>query len=525
MRNTFRQSMAWLHTWAGLIVSWVLFAIFLGGTLACFDKELDYWMRPALHQLKPGPPSMDAAAKTLRGMAPNAETLYLRPPSDRDPSIRGFAFEPGKPYIDVALNPRDGALIPPTVGGNFFFVLHYNLQAGTLGIYLVGLAGMLMLLALISGVIIHRRVFKDFFVFRPRPGGQRAWLDGHNLTGVLGLPFHLMIAYTGVIIMMSSYMTAGVQIGYRGDMARYYEALSGTSHPVEQHRPPRRVASLDKILGDAVQRLGGAVEYLEIEHIHDASITISALSAGNDEVAGGRRNLIYDGTEGSFRGENEGPPTAYRTYQFLSGLHRVQFGGAAIRWLYFLLGVAGCVMLATAAQVWIEKRTRQVEATGLRSGYGLVRALNVGVIAGMPLASVSLLWANRLLPYELAGRAGMEAQSFCTIWLLATIWGVLRLRHGKPWRDLFGTTAALLFALPLMNALTQPHSSLLASIAARDWVLAGIDATALAFGLGFAWLAWTSTRPRQLASRDPRMAPPRSSVARSEAALPAVETP
>lgn len=505
MRGSFVQSMAWLHTWAGLIVSWVLFAIFLGGTLACFDKELDYWMRPALHQLAPGPIAMDAAATTLREMAPHAETFYLRPPSARDPSIHGFVFEPGKPTIDVALNPRDGTRIPPTVGGNFFFVLHYNLQAGTPGVYLVGLAGMLMLLALVSGVIIHRRVFKDFFVFRPQAGGQRAWLDGHNLTGVLGLPFHLMIAYTGVIIMMSTYMTAGVQIGYHGDLAAYYTALSSTPHPIEQHRPPSRVASLNKILQDAVQRLGGPAQYLEIEHVHDASITISALAAGNDEVAGGRRNLIYDGTDGHFRGESESPPSAYRTYQFLSGLHRVQFGGAAIRWLYFLLGATGCVMLATAAQVWIEKRQRKAEAAGLHSGYGLVRALNIAVIAGMPLASVALLWANRLLPGNLAVRASWEAQSFYAVWLLATIWAVLRLRRGKPWRELFGMTAALLLALPLLNALTEPRSSLLASIVDHDWVLAGVDASALALGLGFAWLAWLDTRPRKNVRRDPRI--------------------
>ena len=519
MRTTFVQSMAWLHTWAGLIVSWVLFAIFLGGTLACFDKELDYWMRPALHQLAPRPISMDAAAATLRGMAPHAETLYLRPPSARDPSIHGFVFEPGKPYIDVALNPRDGKLLPATVGGNFFFVLHYNLQAGTLGVYLVGLAGMLMLLALISGVIIHRRVFKDFFVFRPQAGGQRAWLDGHNLTGVLGLPFHLMIAYTGVIIMMSSYMSAGVQIGYHGDLASYYSALSGAPPTVAQHQPPAHLASLDPILRDAVQRLGGPVQSLEIERIHDASTTVTALSAGNNQVAGGQRSLVYDGIYGRFKGEDSAPPTAYRTYQFLSGLHRVQFGGTAIRWLYFLLGAAGCVMLATAVQVWIEKRSRQAEAAGLRSGYGLVRALNIAVITGMPLASVALLWTNRLLPDDLVGRASIEAQSFCAIWLFAAIWTVLRLRRGKPWRELFGMTAALLLALPLMNAVTEPRSSLPASIVDHDWVLASIDATAFALGIGFAWLAWLSTRPRRRGKRNARVDPLQSSPSKSSRPL------
>lgn len=40
------QSMSWLHTWSGLLLGWVLFAIFLTGTLAVFDKEIDNWMRP-----------------------------------------------------------------------------------------------------------------------------------------------------------------------------------------------------------------------------------------------------------------------------------------------------------------------------------------------------------------------------------------------------------------------------------------------------------------------------------------------
>jgi uncharacterized iron-regulated membrane protein len=46
MKNTFTQSMAWLHTWAGLIFGWLLFAIFVTGTLAVFDKELNHWMQP-----------------------------------------------------------------------------------------------------------------------------------------------------------------------------------------------------------------------------------------------------------------------------------------------------------------------------------------------------------------------------------------------------------------------------------------------------------------------------------------------
>jgi uncharacterized iron-regulated membrane protein len=46
MKNSFRQSMAWLHTWAGLLLGWVLFFMFLTGTAGYFDTEIDRWMQP-----------------------------------------------------------------------------------------------------------------------------------------------------------------------------------------------------------------------------------------------------------------------------------------------------------------------------------------------------------------------------------------------------------------------------------------------------------------------------------------------
>jgi uncharacterized iron-regulated membrane protein len=173
-------------------------------------------------------------------------------------------------------------------------------------------------------------------------------------------------------------------------------------------------------------------------------------------------------------------------------LHRVQFGGAMLRWLYFLLGGAGCVMLASGMQVWVAKRAKKIELASWRSGYGFVRTLNVGVVAGMPLASIALLWINRLLPAQMAERASWEARGFCIVWLLAALWSMARLHHGKPWRDLFAMTAALLLALPLINAITYPFSSLLHSVIDRDWTLASVDLSAFALGLGFGWLAWKS---------------------------------
>src|SRR3970282_1507918 len=34
------------HTWLGLVVGWILFYVYLTGTLGYLDKEIDYWMTP-----------------------------------------------------------------------------------------------------------------------------------------------------------------------------------------------------------------------------------------------------------------------------------------------------------------------------------------------------------------------------------------------------------------------------------------------------------------------------------------------
>ena len=67
MKDTLSKSMAWLHTWSGLVVGWLLFVIFVGGTIACFDKELDDWAQPWLHDTTlPAQPRFDAAiARTI----------------------------------------------------------------------------------------------------------------------------------------------------------------------------------------------------------------------------------------------------------------------------------------------------------------------------------------------------------------------------------------------------------------------------------------------------------------------------
>jgi uncharacterized iron-regulated membrane protein len=495
MKNSLRQSMAWLHTWSGLLAGWLLFVIFVGGTIACFDRELDDWMRPALHGIEsPERPRFDPAFERLAALAPDAHVWWAHVSGARERGMEAYWMMDDGSQGKRTLHPSSGEPVPETAGGEFFFELHWNLHAGTWGMYVVGFAGMMMLVALVAGVITHKRIFKDFFTFRPRAGGQRAWLDGHNIAGVLGLPFHLMIAYTGVAIFVTSYIFGGLDASYGGDVERYFEEAGGFYERPEVGAPLQGLHSVDALLDDARRRMGVPVDWAAVHHPDDASAVISFGTDHARRVAWDMQQVSYDAATGAFLHHTPPPSSGYLAYSWLGGLHMAQFGGAPLRWLYFLLGLAGCAMLASGMQVWVRKREQRVAAAGALSGYGLVRALNVGVVAGMPLACAAMLLGNRLLPAGLPDRAGAEITVFVVAWVLAAAWGAWRDRQGLGWRDLFAATALAMAAIPVVNLATTPASHLLATLPRGDWALAAVDLAALALALWFLWMAHRAHR-------------------------------
>ena len=74
MFQNFRLSMAWLHTWFGLVLGFVLMAAFFFGALSVFDREIDRWAIPA-SRFEPTPmPSYDQILKPVfESMQPNAQ--------------------------------------------------------------------------------------------------------------------------------------------------------------------------------------------------------------------------------------------------------------------------------------------------------------------------------------------------------------------------------------------------------------------------------------------------------------------
>ena len=124
-----------------------------------------------------------------------------------------------------------------------------------MGYYIVGLAAFMMLAALVTGVIMHRKIFRELFTFRPKKRTQRSSLDLHNMTGVVALPFHFFFALTGLIIFAAYFYlpVSGTLLKPLHDQHEILEAeRTGLPHEAVGIAAP--MASVDAMIAEAKRR-------------------------------------------------------------------------------------------------------------------------------------------------------------------------------------------------------------------------------------------------------------------------------
>jgi len=477
MTPSIRQHMAWFHTWFGLVIGFLLFSVFWTGTLTVFDKEFDRWMHPESRSVQSQCCSLTAAQLEtvllkVHALAPEPANIRFHLPTARTPMPSVRITEHDNTLKTYYIDPDTGKALPGeyTLGGTgFFFPFHYkfNIAWMNVGYYMLGIAGLAMLTLLISGVVLHRKLLAEFFLFRPKKNRARSLLDLHNLSSVVALPFYITITFSGLLILFSIYFQWATLTAFDGDKAASQKAMSGFIN-----LPPSGFVENDNQKLAALKRIPAIVQAREAawsaalgEHTTADAINIRNLGDSNALLEIRRvfpeRSIGMSTHTDTFLlhtdellHAHEPKPIKSFTH-WITGLHFIQFDHAALRVLYAIGGLLGCVMIHTGFLFWLESRRVQHHTRKL-SGFAVVQALSVGGTLGMMIATAAFLVANQLIPHHVANRATLETDVFYSVWVLAIVWAFINAvtYKSKQWLTptwLFTALCALAWLLNQIN--------------------------------------------------------------------------
>ncbi len=393
------------------------------------------------------------------------------------------------------LDPRTGEPIDysarATGGGQVLYKMHYQLAyiPYNKAILIIMVCTLVMFAAMVTGIIVHKNIFKDFFTFRPRKG-QRSWLDGHNLLSVTALPFHLIVTYSGFLFFTYQFMPSVPNLLYEGGSRSAGSQFYQGTYPYPQPKLPQAAQVAAPLVAlppmfYEVERVWGkdVATSVEVRNPGDANARVLFKPQETVSISFPENMLVFDGAKGRLL-ENFQPghyPSGAADH-VMKGLHKGLFAHWFMRALLIFMGIGGTAMIGTGLLLWVNARASRLLAAHqpLHFGIRLVDRLNVGTIIGMPIAVAAYFWANRLLPVDLGTRASWEVHVMFLTMAAMFVYPALR-SPAQARVEMLWICAAAFGLLPVVNALTTTRH-LGHSIPQGDWIMAGFDLAALACG-------------------------------------------
>ncbi|WP_343529011.1 PepSY-associated TM helix domain-containing protein [Sphingomonas sp.] len=351
-----------VHKWTSLVSTAFLFMLCVTGLPLIFHHEINALTgAPILTERRGAGVEPGGGVKFDRIVAQAVATrpgwtMMFLTFDDEQPIVRAVvAPNMRAEQREVAILPFDlraGTLIaapPPNKGVMAILLdLHAHLLMGVPGELFLGLIGIVILVAIASGVVVYAPFMRKlpFATIRRSRSVRVTWLDTHNMTGIVGAAWLSAVSLTGFIICMTMPITAIWQ----------KDQLTAMAAPYRQSRPPQHLASVDRVVAE----LRRAAPDADIAFI---SWPGSRLSTPHHFMAGLRgnspltRRLVKPAMIDAVNAKVTGMPNLpwYMKALFLSApLHFGDYGGLPLKIIWALLDVAAIVVLGTGLYLWLK---------------------------------------------------------------------------------------------------------------------------------------------------------------------------
>lgn len=196
--------LAW-HSWVGIKLAILTCFILITGTFAVVSNEIDWLTNPA-KRISPLPETNRVAWQTIYDNAKKRDSeslvVWMYAPTDAWQAVEVIRKLGEKERYREFYHPISGEYQGDGRWYNwqrFFRMTHRHLMLPTqIGITVVCLLGVLLFVSGLSGMVLHKHWWKDFFR-KPRTHNHRVFIgDIHRLLGSWSMWLLLVVCVTGV---------------------------------------------------------------------------------------------------------------------------------------------------------------------------------------------------------------------------------------------------------------------------------------------------------------------------------------
>ncbi|WP_332877089.1 PepSY-associated TM helix domain-containing protein [Massilia sp. S19_KUP03_FR1] len=357
--NTLRR-WSWIHKWSSLICTVFMLLLCITGLPLIYHHEIVHALGNdvAAPVMPDDTPRADIDKVIASGMAayPGKMMMYLSQDKD-EPGMWALTLGDSptdENYKPLLVDARTAQLLPepPVEGGPFMslmFHLHVDLYAGLWGKLFLGLMGLLLIVALVSGVVLYAPFMRklQFGTVRHERSRRVRWLDLHNVLGIVTLVWALVVGSTGMINTWADLLLKVWQNTELAEMTKPYAGLP----------PVTKLASMQQAITTAQNTAPGMeVGFVAFPGTPFATPHHYGVFMHGDSPLTSRlpKPILIDAQTGVVSASGDLP--WYLAALLVSQpLHFGDYGGQALKLLWALLDLATIVVLITGLYLWLKR--------------------------------------------------------------------------------------------------------------------------------------------------------------------------
>lgn len=353
---------SWVHKWSSLVCTVFMLLLCLTGLPLIFHHEIGHLLgtkvqAPAMPDDTPRA-SLDAVLAKAQALHPERVVQFVSQ-ADDDNKVWFVTLTPTpaptNDFKSVAVDARSTDILSRRpVNEGFMYVmyrLHVDLFADLPGKLFLGLMGLLLLVAIVTGVVLYAPFMRRlaFGEVRRTQSPRLRWLDLHNMLGIITLVWALVVGATGMVNTWADLLVKYWQYDRLSSLLAPYQGQPTV--PAGERAPMQRVLEAAQAQVPGMKLAFIATPGTAFSSPHHNTVFLRGTTPLTSRLL---QPVLVD----ALSAEVTAAPALpwYLTALLVSQpLHFGDYGGMPMKILWALLDIATIAVLGSGLYLWLRK--------------------------------------------------------------------------------------------------------------------------------------------------------------------------